>query len=123
MTTVDETRTASAGTPDGSDGSAFLTELADALRRVGEGDFKVRLQRRTGLAGDVVDRLNSVIEIQSNRNRELLRIRRVVGREGRLFTIEESVVAVLAAERHAHAEATGPTAHTGRSPALHAVGT
>src|SRR5256714_1381073 len=32
---------------------ALLAELAEALRRVGRGDFKVRLTRRTGLAGEV----------------------------------------------------------------------
>src|SRR5256885_13459063 len=63
---------------------ALLAELAEALRRVGRGDFKVRLTRRTGLAGEVVDGFNEVVEMQERRNRELLRISRVVGREGRM---------------------------------------
>src|SRR5919202_6359817 len=83
MTTVDERSTVAVEPPEGTE-SALLAELSEALRRVGEGDFKVRLKRRTGLAGEVADRLNDVIEIQELRNRELLRIRRVVGREGRL---------------------------------------
>jgi signal transduction histidine kinase/HAMP domain-containing protein/ActR/RegA family two-component response regulator len=78
MTTVDNASTAVA------DDTALLTELADALRRVREGDFKVRLSRRTGLAGEVTDCFNDVVELQARRNRELLRISRVVGREGRM---------------------------------------
>src|SRR5256884_672488 len=64
--------------------TALLAELAEALRRVRNGDFKVRLPRRTGLAGEVVDGFNDVVELQERRNRELLRISRVVGREGRM---------------------------------------
>jgi HAMP domain-containing protein/signal transduction histidine kinase/CheY-like chemotaxis protein len=64
--------------------AALLAEMAGALRRVRDGDFKARLQRRAGLAGEVADRFNEVIEIQESRNRDLLRISRVVGREGRL---------------------------------------
>src|SRR5881392_3939840 len=63
---------------------ALLAELAEALRRVRQGDFKVRLSRRTGIAGEVVDGFNDVVELQERRNRELLRISRVVGREGRM---------------------------------------
>ena len=44
----------------------------------------MRLHRRSGLAGEVADLFNAVAETQERRNRELLRIRRVVGREGRL---------------------------------------
>src|SRR3954465_3634533 len=81
MTPVDEAPAVAQGPPDDA---GLLAELAEALSRVSTGDFKVRLQRRNGLAGEVADRLNQVIEIQELRNRELLRIRRVVGREGRL---------------------------------------
>ena len=77
MTTVE--RAPSTGTD-----TALLVELAEALRRVRQGDFKVRLPRRTGLAGEVVDGFNDVVELQARRNRELLRISRVVGREGRM---------------------------------------
>jgi len=81
MTTVDEAPAVGVGPPDDA---GLLAELAEALSRVSGGDFKVRLQRRHGLAGEVAERFNEVIEIQELRNRELLRIRRVVGREGRL---------------------------------------
>jgi HAMP domain-containing protein/signal transduction histidine kinase/ActR/RegA family two-component response regulator len=80
MTTVDETRVAVGDPPD----TELLEELAAVLSSVSAGDFKPRLRRRTGLAGEVCDRFNQVIDIQEHRNRELLRIRRVVGREGRL---------------------------------------
>jgi HAMP domain-containing protein/signal transduction histidine kinase/ActR/RegA family two-component response regulator len=76
MTTVERPPTKST--------DALLAELAEALRRVRQGDFKVRLSRRTGLAGEVVDGFNDVVEMQERRNRELLRISRVVGREGRM---------------------------------------
>jgi len=82
MTTVDkgETHTASAGASD----AQVLAELADALERVRRGDVKVRLQRRAGLAGEVVDGLNDVIARQERQLLDLMRISRVVGREGRL---------------------------------------
>src|SRR6266705_1736139 len=37
-----------------------------------------------GLAGEVIDGFNEVVEIQHRHNRELLRISRVVGREGKM---------------------------------------
>ncbi|MGH3910852.1 MAG: HAMP domain-containing protein, partial [Pseudonocardiaceae bacterium] len=63
--------------------SAVLTELADALAQVRMGNFGVRMPRRGGLAGEVVERFNEVVALQERRNRDLLRISRVVGREGR----------------------------------------
>src|SRR5512139_1235955 len=64
--------------------STLLSELSEALRRVRDGDFGVRIMRRTGEAGMVADAFNEVIELQQRRNREILRISRVVGREGRV---------------------------------------
>src|SRR5258705_3633759 len=72
--TVDET----------AESTAVLQELAEALDRLRSGDVKVRLRRRTGLAGEVVDGLNDVIARQQRQVRDLVRISRVVGREGRL---------------------------------------
>ncbi|HEY2791892.1 MAG TPA: HAMP domain-containing protein, partial [Micromonosporaceae bacterium] len=63
---------------------ALLTELTDALQRVQRGDFKVRLPRRTGGAGDVVDAFNEVASQQERQVHELAKIGRLVGREGRL---------------------------------------
>ena len=73
--TVDQTEATS---------DAVLHKLADALRRVRQGDLKVRLPRAAGLAGEVADAFNDVVALQERRNRELLRISRVVGREGRM---------------------------------------
>ncbi|SCL16660.1 HAMP domain-containing protein [Micromonospora inyonensis] len=67
-----------------SDHEAVLGELAAALRRVGQGDFKVRLPRRAGVAGDVVDAFNDVVSLQERQYFDLRRISRIVGREGRL---------------------------------------
>ncbi|HEX2357063.1 MAG TPA: HAMP domain-containing protein, partial [Micromonosporaceae bacterium] len=68
----------------GSDEAQLLGELASALRRVRQGDLKVRLPRRVGLAGEVADAFNEVVALQHQRNREFVRISRVVGREGRM---------------------------------------
>nr|WP_240157830.1 HAMP domain-containing protein [Pseudonocardia broussonetiae] len=47
------------------------------------GRFDVRLPQRDGLPGEVADHFNAVVAIAGRRNRDLLRISRVVGREGR----------------------------------------
>src|SRR5262245_52991382 len=77
MTTVDQAA-------EDAECTALLRELAEALARLRAGDVKVRLRRRTGLAGEVVDGLNDVIARQARHVRDLVRISRVVGREGRL---------------------------------------
>ncbi|HEY2206816.1 MAG TPA: hypothetical protein VGH99_20325, partial [Pseudonocardia sp.] len=59
-------------------GEELLGELAAAMNQVRRGDFGVRLPRRTGRAGEVVDRFNEMVTIQERRNRDLLRISRVV---------------------------------------------
>jgi len=64
--------------------AGVLTALAEALGRVRSGDFNVRLPRWDGLAGEVSDAFNGVVAIQARRNRDILRISRVVGREGRM---------------------------------------
>ena len=84
MTSADTIAPAASPGPESGEAAELLAELAGALQRIRDGDFKTRLQRRTGRAGEVADRFNEVIEMQELRNRELLRIRRVVGREGRL---------------------------------------
>jgi HAMP domain-containing protein len=63
----------------------LLEELVAATTAVRKGQFDVRLARRGGLAGQVVDGFNAVVELQERRNRDLLRISRVVGREGRML--------------------------------------
>src|SRR5687768_7467869 len=81
MTAADQvTSRVAAESPD----DGLLAELVDALDRIAAGELKVRLARRAGVAGEVVDRFNRVVEMQQRATRELLRISRVVGREGRL---------------------------------------
>jgi HAMP domain-containing protein/signal transduction histidine kinase/CheY-like chemotaxis protein len=63
---------------------AVLVELASALDKVKRGDFRARVARRTGLAGQVADLFNDVVEQQQRHTRQLQRISRVVGREGRM---------------------------------------
>ena len=62
----------------------LLRELADALHDVRLGRFDVRLPRREGVAGEVVEEFNGLVAVAERRNRDLLRIGRVVGREGRM---------------------------------------
>jgi signal transduction histidine kinase/HAMP domain-containing protein/ActR/RegA family two-component response regulator len=65
--------------------AVLLAELAEAIRQVRLGSFVVRLQRRDGVAGQVVEEFNALVALQERRNRDLLRISRVVGREGRML--------------------------------------
>jgi HAMP domain-containing protein/signal transduction histidine kinase/CheY-like chemotaxis protein len=62
----------------------LLIELTEALRQVQRGDFKVRLERRSGPSGSVVDAFNQVVSQQERQANDLSRISRLVGREGRL---------------------------------------
>ncbi|MGH3712144.1 MAG: HAMP domain-containing protein [Micromonosporaceae bacterium] len=58
--------------------------MVQALDKVKRGDFRARLGRRTGLPGEVAERFNEVVEQQQRHTRQLQRISRVVGREGRM---------------------------------------
>ena len=63
---------------------AFLVELTRGLAQVRRGRFDVRLARREGLASDVVEQFNELVALKERHSRDLLRISRVVGREGRM---------------------------------------
>ncbi len=64
---------------------AELKQLLTALTAFKRGDFSVRLPADwTGLAGKVADAFNDVIAINHRMSRELDRIGRVVGKEGRI---------------------------------------
>ncbi len=87
MTTTPRARTAAPTTPEGQgpiDGDLLLVELAEAIHQVRRGRFDVRLSRRDGPAGDVVDQFNELVSLHERRTRDLLRISRVVGRGGRM---------------------------------------
>jgi signal transduction histidine kinase/HAMP domain-containing protein/CheY-like chemotaxis protein len=68
----------------GDEPEDLLGELAEALSAVRQGRFDVRLPRREGVAGEVAARFNEMVAVQERRNRDLLRVSRVVGREGRM---------------------------------------
>ncbi|THV40950.1 HAMP domain-containing protein [Glycomyces buryatensis] len=76
------TDTASGAARPAADESDVLRSLADALGAVERGDFSVRLPRGEGLAGEVVDRFNAVVEQADRQTRDLALIARVVGQEG-----------------------------------------
>src|SRR5437660_7990198 len=61
------------------------TTLLNALTALKKGDFTARLPAEwTGVAGKVADTFNEVIELNDRMARELERLSRVVGKEGRL---------------------------------------
>jgi HAMP domain-containing protein/signal transduction histidine kinase/CheY-like chemotaxis protein len=61
------------------------TEVLAALNSFKKGDFSVRLpQDWTGLPGKVADAFNDVIELNQRMAKELDRLSRVVGKEGRI---------------------------------------
>src|SRR4051794_5403839 len=62
-----------------------LENLLDALAQATDGDFKVRLStRRKGIVGELHAAFNDLAERNTMMNRELQRIGRVIGREGRM---------------------------------------
>jgi len=61
-----------------------LEELLRALKAARDGDFSVRLPRRTGLVGEISRTFNELIEMNSQRTKEFARVSRVIGREGRM---------------------------------------
>ena len=63
---------------------AVLAELTDALAQLRRGRFDVRLPRREGAAGALADQFNDMAAVAQRHNRDLLRIGRSVGREGRM---------------------------------------
>ena len=66
------------------DNQVELRQLLNALTAFKRGNFTIRLPEDwTGLAGKVADTFNDVIAINERMSRELERIGRVVGKEGR----------------------------------------
>ena len=82
--TAPEVGTAS-GPGTGGDADVLFDELLAAMTAVRRGALDVRLARRSGVAGQVVDGFNAMADLLERRNRDLLRISRVVGREGRML--------------------------------------
>jgi len=63
---------------------ALWRDFADALREVNAGNFDVRLRRTSRGGAEAVDAFNDVVALLGRRNRDIKRISRVVGREGRV---------------------------------------
>ena len=68
-----------------SDQEEVLRRLESALRAAAEGDFAHRLPaRRKGVVGDLEAAYNDLVERNAQLTAELVRLGRVVGREGRM---------------------------------------
>ncbi len=62
-----------------------LEELLVALEALRDGDFSARLNtRRRGLVGEIASVLNTVLDTSNRMTKELSRVSRVIGREGRM---------------------------------------
>ena len=61
-----------------------LKALVDALRRARDGESNVRLREQTGPMGDVTKAFNQLAERREALTRELGRVSKVIGREGRM---------------------------------------
>ncbi|MEZ5121182.1 MAG: HAMP domain-containing protein [Solirubrobacterales bacterium] len=79
--------TAPAGDEDGAltrDGQA-IEQIIAALTAAADGDFSVRVRaRRRDQIGELQSRVNELIELNARQARELRRVSRVIGREGRM---------------------------------------
>ena len=70
---------------DGELSGRDLEHLLRALQAARDGDFSVRLpRRRAGVAGEVCDAFNKLVAQQEQLTRELARVSRMIGREGRM---------------------------------------
>jgi HAMP domain-containing protein/signal transduction histidine kinase/CheY-like chemotaxis protein len=64
---------------------AVLEEILDALVAARDGDFSRRLsRRRRGLLGEIASAYNELVSMNASMEKELGRMRRVIGREGRM---------------------------------------
>ncbi len=64
---------------------ALLADVLEALDALGKGDFTVRLPTRSnGRAGQVAKAFNRVADLNARLSKDLSRVGRVVGREGRM---------------------------------------
>ncbi|MCC6179570.1 MAG: HAMP domain-containing protein, partial [Chloroflexi bacterium] len=60
-------------------------QLLAALRAVRKGDFSVRLPRdRTGIAGEIAEAFNDIVDLNERTANEIRRVGVVVGRDGRI---------------------------------------
>ncbi|HZN89234.1 MAG TPA: HAMP domain-containing protein [Thermoleophilaceae bacterium] len=73
------------GQLDGGADQAVLAEILEALVAARDGDFSRRLsRRRRGLIGEIGAAYNELVSMNAKMEKELGRMRRVIGREGRM---------------------------------------
>ncbi|MEA2156632.1 MAG: hypothetical protein QOE11_2772, partial [Solirubrobacteraceae bacterium] len=76
---------AAANGGDGAIEDPALEELLRVLTAARDGDFSVRLRaRRRDVMGDVQQRTNELIALNARMSKELARVARIIGREGRM---------------------------------------
>src|ERR1700749_1801283 len=64
---------------------ADLADLLTALRAARDGDFSQRLTPQgNGTVGEVADALNALLQRNDEMSRELVRVGKIIGREGRM---------------------------------------
>ncbi|MBA3329919.1 MAG: HAMP domain-containing protein, partial [Actinobacteria bacterium] len=62
-----------------------LRELLTALKAARDGDLTVRLPtRKSGVLGEIATTFNEVVDLNSRMSKELVRVSKVIGREGRM---------------------------------------
>ncbi|HEU5003284.1 MAG TPA: HAMP domain-containing protein [Actinomycetota bacterium] len=67
-----------------SDTEADTAQLLAALRAFRRGDFSVRLPRAAGMAGEIADAFNEVVELNDRMTKEFERLGDTVGRQGKI---------------------------------------
>ncbi len=73
------------GQADGTVDAAVLEEILEALVAARDGDFSRRLsRRRQGVVGEIGAAYNELVTMNGKMEKELGRMRRVIGREGRM---------------------------------------
>src|SRR5205814_4804619 len=73
------------GTPVGAIREDALEDLLEALIAAKKGDFSHRLSiRRKGVMREIAMSYNDLVEMNAQLTKELVRVRRVIGREGRM---------------------------------------
>src|SRR5256885_769564 len=82
---VDGRSATSNGPSNGQVDRAALEEILEALIAARDGDFSQRLsRRRRGILGEIASAYNELVGVNARMEKELGRIRRVIGREGRM---------------------------------------
>jgi hypothetical protein len=71
--------------PDGDIPKSETRELLAALRAFRRGDFSIRLPRNlTGVAGELAEAFNDVVELNDRMTKEFERLGETVGRQGKI---------------------------------------